>query len=572
MRVIFVGNSNSGKTTLFNAITNSSQKTGNWHGVTVTDKSVTRRIDGTYIEFVDLAGIQSFKPLTLEESRSYNYLQKQTYDVIVNVIEANNLNQSLKLTELLKTLNKPIIVFVNFFGELIKKGGLLNAELLQKELGAQVVVGDAINKRDVKKLLQTLLSANFSSLNASFSITENVFRQAKQSLTTTDKWLLSPFKCIPLYLLSLAVVFYLAFGRFGVGSALSFIAETLLDKTSGWVDNFLMSVGTNDFVRGVFVFGVLKGVSSVLLFIPQVLVLQFALILLEQSGIIARLSFVMDNVLQKFGLNGRSVFMLIMGLGCTAISAELSNGLETVNAKKHATSAVGYLSCSARLPVFLFFASAVSKTYSFAFVAFAYLVSVVTTLCVLFVKCKIGKSIAPPLLIEIPPLRAPKLQPCINQLKNSTFSFVQKILCVVLLTSVTVYVFMSVTPSLQFVQGTDINKSILAVLGGKLAFVFAPINLFDWRISTAFLSGVFAKESIVSTLFLLYDGGLKINIAQSLALVAFTATYTPCIVALYSQKRQLGFKNMLKVESIQLAISLAICYTTYIIVKFLVGV
>lgn len=567
MRVAIAGNSNSGKTTLFNALTKSSERTGNWHGVTVDVTSKTADFFGNKVEVFDVPGIISLTGYSLEEKVACDFLKEKNFDVIVCVIETATFLHSAKLLKELTKFNKPIVVFFNFYKEFVRLGGKMDFKAFERAYGARTVVGEAISGRDVEVLKKEILKADRLVYNRDFE-TDGIFAETKTQLGALDKIFLNNKLLFPISAVIIAVVFYLAFGRYGIGVFAGNLIGWLVDLAVSGVDYLLTKWGVGDFLCGLVSRGIIGGMGSVLVFIPQIAVLNLCLIILEQTGIIGRISFLSDNALSKLGLSGRAVFSLIMGFGCTAVASELAGGMESVTMKKRLSLALPFVTCSARMPAIMFIASKCFAKYAFVALIAVYFLSVVLSLAFLHVQKKLDGGETRPLVLEIPPLRGINVQNTLKPLIKTLKEFIIKVISVITLVSVGVYFLKSFSVGMKYLPGGCVDESILGRLGEGLKFLFAPIGLDDWRISTSLLSGLFAKEAILSTLYLTGADGIALTAPEGSALIAFIAFYTPCTVALECMRRKVGFFATAVSALFQFAFALILAYAVYCLWSF----
>ncbi len=562
MRVAIVGNSNSGKTTLYNALTKSNEKTGNWHGVTVETRSKALYADSS-VEIFDLSGLESLSTYSIEEERSKDFLQKGDYDLILNVIEISNIKNALKLTKELASLNKPMLIFFNFCNEFYKSGGKIDINLLKKSISQYVIFGDAIDDKSVKDVIFAIKNKRFDKIKIDQENAIKAVEIKKLKLSKIDKILLNPKTAIFLYLAMVLAIFYLAFGRAGIGGICAKIIDYGIGFLQSFIGNIFERFSVNEFLSNLVLDGIISAVGSVLVFIPQIAVLQFFLIWLEQSGVIARISFLTDSFLSKIGLNGRAMFTILMGFGCSAISVKLSSGAENNSIKKRTAKALPFILCSAKVPVIVYFLNLIFGKFTYLALFFCYLVSVLFCTIYLWIDKKLKSKNSVPMLLLVPPLRKITLKKCAKPLKKSLKEFIIKLGTVVTLVSITVYLLKSVSVNFEYLTESEIDKSILAFLGKQIKFLFLPISVNSWELSTSLLAGVFAKESIISTLSLLTKSGVGLNLPQTISIIIFITFYTPCVVALESYRIEFGLKFALKIAIFQFSIALALCYLTY---------
>lgn len=540
MKVVITGNSNSGKTTLFNGLTKSNERVGNWHGVTVDTIEGKFRFDKKTIDVVDLPGLSSFDAYTMEEASSVKYLREGDYDLIVNVIEALRLDAALSLTQSLTKLNKPILCLVNCTEDLIKSGGKIDYELL-KDCGLNFIKINATKRRDLAFLKKIIAENDFvSPRDFDYEKAIKSFTPPKNPFTFTDKIFTHKIYGTLCFILFCISAFYLSFGKYGVGrllsDRLSFLIEIFGNKCAELLNNF----GASEFTLRLVLEGVFGGIGVLAGLLPSIIIMNFCLIYLEQSGLIARFSYVFDGLLNKFGLNGRALFVLLSGFGCTTVSLTLTKGLENRKMKEKVSLCLPFIGCTAKLPVYLYICSKVFKQ-SFLVIVALYFFGLIfaASFCNLFFNDK--KEKIPPLILELPIIRINCLKNTLKPLINSVKQFIIKVSAIVLSVSIVVFLLSAISIDLTYVAENDAQNSVLAFWGGVLVKIFAPVGITDFRIGAAVLCGLFAKEAFLSTLTTLGFSG-TLSLPSCAALLTFIAFYPPCFAALSVMKKEIGFK------------------------------
>ena len=558
-KIVLVGNPNAGKTTLFNALTGRNEKVGNWHGVTVESVSATARLKNETAEIIDVPGIYSLKNHDAEENAAAETLKEGGYSLIVVVIEAEKLKRGLRLIRELKSFGVPIVAFINLYADFLKRGGELNAEEFGKSAGIEVICGEAINESDVRKLKKSIFGEApiLRATNEPFG-----YVAPKKRRATLEKIVTGKFTALPVFVLVMLFCFWFAFGNRSPIAAISgaisrllndFIAKRIYDSLSS----------RNFFLARLLSEGVIGGLSGVAEFIPQICALSFCLDFLDQSGYLSRISAVTDGALKFFSLSGKSVYSLSCGFGCTAVSAVTANGIDDENVRLRAVLSMPFISCSARTPVYLFVAKAAFEKYAFLVICGVYLLSLVAPLVhSLLLSKTVIKEKPEPLTEEIADLKIPKLHPLLKSLLKTFKEFIIRLSTVVFCVSLAVWLGANVSPNVELLPQREIDRSVLARLGSIFAFAFRPMG-FDWRMPAALFSGIFAKESVVSSFALLYPEGLRLAINQGLALIAFCYLYTPCLTALSAIRKTIGFKYALISAVYQLLVALSAAYAIY---------
>ena len=354
-----------------------------------------------------------------------------------------------------------------------------------------------------------------------------------------DRLLTGRYTAIPCFLGIMVLVFYLTFNV--IGAWLQNLLAAGIDRLSAAVDAFLTAVDVNPAIHSLVIDGVFSGVGSVLSFLPIIVTLFFFLSLMEDSGYIARVAFVMDKLLRKIGLSGKSIVPMLIGFGCTVPAVMATRTLTSERDRKMTILLTPFMSCTAKLPIYSFFVSVFFPGRGGLIMAGLYLLGIaVGILAALLYQGTLFRGEPIPFVMELPNYRLPGMKNVTQLLWEKAKDFLQRAFSVILIATVVVWFLQSFDLRLNLVA--DPEQSILARLAGGLAPLFAPLGLGDWRICTALISGFLAKESVVSTLEVLMGSGVS-NVLTPLsaaALLVFSLLYTPCVAAVASVKRELG--------------------------------
>lgn len=371
-----------------------------------------------------------------------------------------------------------------------------------------------------------------------------------------DKVLTGKYTAIPVFIAIMAAVFWLTFNV--IGAALS----NLLDMGIGWLTNLvqqgMMAAGVNEVLQSLIIDGIFNGVGSVLSFLPIIVTLFFFLSMLEDSGYMARVAFVMDKLLRKIGLSGRSIVPMLVGFGCTVPGVMASRTLPSERDRKMTILLTPYMSCSAKLPIYLFFTAAFFPEHGALVMIALYFGGIAVGILSAIVMRKLKfKGEAVPFVMELPNYRMPGAKNVGQLLWEKAKDFLQRAFTVIFLATIIIWFLQTFDTRLNVV--TDSRDSILAVVAGWIAPVFKPLGFGDWRVSTALITGFMAKESVVATLNVLF-GSTDILLAAitplaAASLLAFCLLYTPCVAAIASVKRELGWKWAVFVVFAQCAIA-----------------
>ena len=358
-----------------------------------------------------------------------------------------------------------------------------------------------------------------------------------------DAVLTGKYTAIPTFILIMGAVFFLTFNV--IGAVLQNLLGKGIDYLTAQMDQLLTAWSVNTVLHSLVIDGIFKGVGSVLSFLPIIVVLFLFLSLLEDSGYMARVAFVMDKPLRKIGLSGRSIVPMLVGFGCTVPGIMASRTLPSERDRKMTILLTPFMSCSAKLPIYAFFAAAFFPKYKALVMVGLYVVGILIGILVaLIIRKTLFKGEAVPFVMELPNYRMPALKNVLQLLWEKAKDFLQRAFTVIFVATIVIWFLQSF--DLHFNLTADSQNSILAVVAGLIAPVFAPLGFGDWRISTALISGFMAKESVVSTLSVL-TGSMDVihkilTPASALSLLIFCLLYTPCVAAVSSVKRELGSK------------------------------
>ena len=606
MRKIFlVGNPNVGKTTLFNSITKSHEHTGNFHGVTVDDKSKIIKFENEEIEFVDLPGIYSLNTYSFEEEISKRAILKHDAEIFV-LCDANSIRKNLYLCKQLDEININYKILINNLDFFEKKQNKLNFELLKNKLNKYVYIINAKKFKLNKEILEKPIikeEKNVNYLEKYIKIVQNKYKIEEKTIifalngifnnlneeeiefikslypeiikdrysaidrvlldclsleenfvygkSKMDKFLLNPFISIVTFLLTFFIGFYAIF--FLIGPWISEIEEKVLSTfLINPIMNFLYLTTDNIWLLEFFNSGVFNSVLTVISFVPQVALMFVFLSILEDSGIIARLAYVFDDVLSCFGLNGKALYLMLLGLGCNTMSTTASRNLNDKNLKIKSAIINPYISCMARLPVYVLIASAFFSKFTFLVVFGLYALSFVVALLISLVLNKtILKSKQNELLLEFPPLKGIDIKHIVQVARVNAVDFFKRIFTLVLSMGIIVWILTHTKFNLQYTQ--DMSQSVLFFFADKISFIFTPLGFGSAGVVCALVVGILAKEMIVSTMSICNNTGSQKALISSLAMstsvicfslpsavsfLIFSLLYCPCVSNLAVIKKE----------------------------------
>ena len=377
-------------------------------------------------------------------------------------------------------------------------------------------------------------------LTASCVTKPNESKERKRS-NSIDRILTGKWTGIPMFIVIMSAVFYLTFNV--IGAILQEWLEIGIEALTSIVDGALTAGNVNEVIHSLLIDGIFSGVGSVLSFVPIIVVLFFFLSLLEDTGYMARVAFVMDKLLRKLGLSGKSIVPMLIGFGCTVPANMATRTLSSSRDRKMTVMLTPFMSCTAKLPIYAFFASAFFDQYAGLVMVLMYVIGIFVGIIVALVsKNTAFKGEAVPFVMELPNYRLPSAKNVLHLLWDKTKDFLKRAFTVILVATIVIWLLQSFNFSFQMV--TDTQGSMLATIAGFIAPIFAPLGFGDWRVVTGLVTGFMAKESVVSTMSVLYGSVAAVRLSMTpvaaFALLVFCLLYTPCVAAIASVRRELG--------------------------------
>lgn len=651
------GNPNIGKTTLLNALTGARYTVGNWSGVTVEKKEATFNYKDTTINLVDLPGTYSLSALSLDESIARDYIVKENPDVILNLVDASNLERNLYLTLQLLELGKPVVMVLNMMDVAEAQGTKINLSKLSSLLDIPIIPIIAAKKTGLDDLLKTITNEkvlnhvsaykiayekdvqdemnhitelidskelqlpmnwlalkilegdtsalsyvsesektkleayiaenDFSFVNESIihskyahisSIIKEVVTVPGNNKTTwtekIDKYATHRFWGFPIFIAVMCAVFIFTFNL--VGTPLTGLFENFFDYLLGLCNDGLMALGVSDWLRALIVEGALNGVFGVLTFLPNIASLFIALTVLEDTGYMARVAFIMDELMKKLGLNGKAIIPMLLGFGCNVPAIMGTRTIEDENDRLTSILINPFFSCSARLPIYTLFASAFFPGKEGLVVASLYFLGIVVALVIAFIfKKTIFKSDSMPFIMELPNYHLPNF-------KNTALQVWEKVRGFLIKAGTTIFVasvFLWFILNFNFSGPADMADSLGASIGHFIAPIFAPLGFGNWQAALSLIAGVVGKEIVVSNMAIVYglgDVATASSFQQALAssftplsayaFLVFTLLYIPCVGTLGAIKRE---TNSLKWVTFSVIFQVAVAWLVSFLVMFL---
>ena len=397
-------------------------------------------------------------------------------------------------------------------------------------------------------------------------------RESKERIRSQkiDKLLTGKYTGIPMFIAIMGLVFYLTFNV--IGAALSNVLDILITFVTNGVDNLLTAMNVNSVLHALIIDGIFNGVGSVLSFLPIIVTLFFFLSILEDSGYMARVAFIMDKLLRKLGLSGRSIVPMLIGFGCSVPGVMASRTLSSERDRRMTVLLTPFMSCSAKVPIYAFFSAAFFPHYAALVMIGMYFIGIIVGIIMAFIfKKTLFKGEPVPFVMELPNYRMPGAKNVVHLLWEKAKDFLQKAFSIIFIATILIWFMQNFDIRLNVVA--DSRQSILAVLAGMITPLFKPLGFGDWRLVTAILTGVMAKESVVSTISILFGSTIDmvsvISAAGAMSFLVFCLLYTPCVAAIASVKKELGGKWAAYVVVIQCVVAWIAALITYIIAGIL---
>ncbi len=625
MKIALVGNQNSGKTTLFNTLTGMNAKIGNWPGVTIEKK--VGIIKNTDYELVDLPGIYSLSPYSIEEEVSKKFILEEKPDVIINIIDSTSLERSLYLTTQLLELDCKIIIALNMVDILEKKGFIINEKELERSLQTKVLkisalkgtgidrliieIGEPNKKRNLsfydvqteQKIKQKELELqipnkrfvaikqleedsefeeiiateryNFIENIKKNVIIKNVSKSQENMSDKLDKIFLNKWLAFPIFVGIMFCVYYLSVGVVG-RFTVDFISQAIQNLSQN-VRGVLENLNVSEWLNSLIVDGIIAGVGSVLGFIPQLIILFTCISVLETTGYMSRIALLLDKIFRKIGLSGKSLIPFIIGSGCSVPGIMGTRIIENSNEREMTAILTPFIPCSAKLPVIAMFSGYFFDKYSGLMSASLYFLAItIIILSAMVMKKWIYKNNNSTYISELPEYKLPSTKYVFKDVFDKTISFIKRAGSVILMCSIIIWFLLSFSFKLEY--GVNVETSILSWIGRAISWMFYPmLGVNSWGATVSAIQGLVAKEQVISSMTVI--AGLseeasgqifKTGIfsfftpASAYAFMVFNLFSAPCFGAIGALEKELGtFEKMLKVVVFQIVFAWSLAVLIY---------
>lgn len=563
INVVLVGNPNTGKTSLLNALTGLSLHVGNWPGKTVEKKEGRIVYRNTTINIIDLPGTYSIAPYSEEEKVTHEYLMNQEHDVIVQTVDVNALERNLLMTMELLATGKRIVLAFNFNKEALSRGIRIDVPKIREVLQLPIVVIEANKGENKEELLDAILSTAKNEfrepdylqglLKENYEIHHDesirFFKEKLKPYYSTEKTsqrteridgiILNRYTAFPIFL---AVIFLMFQATFALSEPLISIIREIFDRTGIWVASLELPAMLNSFLSE----GVIGGVGSVLTFTPLIFILFLMIALLEDSGYLGRMVVLVDPLFKKLGITGRTFIPMILGFGCNVPAIMATRTIKDRRERFIAIMTNSFISCGARLPVYLLFTGIFFPEHAGLVVMLLYVSGICIAFAASLILSKLLKSETyNSLIIELPPYRKPSIKNILKHAWYHTKEFIKKAGTIIFGAVIIIWILASLPWGVPYGSG----ESLLGKLGHFVSPVFAPLGFGHWSFSVALIFGLASKETIIGTLGTLYGVGqgdlisvipMHITPLGALSFMFFVLLYVPCIATIAVVRQESG--------------------------------
>ena len=552
--IALIGNPNSGKTTIFNKLTKSNKVVGNFSGVTVNEST------GNYkgYNIIDLPGIYSLIPYTKEEVVTIDYINNNDISLIINVIDANILNRSLYLTSRLMELSKPMIII------LTKYKGNIDIKLLEELLGIKII----IYNKDIYKNIDSIIDSNntnynrfkkiddiYLDINYRYKMIDEITNKVISNNTDKDIIIHNKYLSMITNILLFILVYFVSINI--IGSKCIDIVSNIINIGINYISNYLNSLDISYIFKDLIINGILKGISNIVSFIPIIIIITFIISLLEDSGYITRMSLIFDRLLRIINLSGKSFQPLLSGATCSVLGIMSTRTIKDKKDRLKTIFLIPFIPCSAKLTIMIYITTVFFHNSFYIFLSF-YIVSIM----VIIISSRLFSKNNHSYIIEVPSMKIPSISIALKNTYNKVKGYLFRIITVILFISIINFILIKFDTSFNY--GVSYNNSILYMIGSKISNIF---KLFRIKESISILSGIIAKEEVVSTLSVL---GNNLDKLSAYLFCIFNIITIPCINTIISVKSECGYKVMFIYTIFYLVISYIVTILIYIIFRIII--
>ena len=598
IKLAFIGNPNCGKTTLFNAYTGQRLKVANYPGVTIEKKEGELEYKNKQIVITDLPGIYSLNSYSIEEKVSKEFIENEDLDVIIDVVDASSLERNLYLTLQLIENNKNIIIALNMIDIVKKRGMKIDIKKLEERLGVKVIPISAKTKEGLKELLEAIINQkNKNSKNiikidneynilAKYNYIENLVKECTKNKMKVDKRtekidkiLTHKIWGLPIFIMIMGTVFLLTFtlGDY-IKGYFELILELIINKTLLILDYLKIGPAMTSLITE----GIITGVGGILTFIPNIFILFLCLGFLEDTGYMSRVAYIMNGFMEKLGLSGKACIPMILGFGCSVPAVMATRTLKEEKDRRKTIMLIPCMSCSAKIPIYVLFAGIFFRKYEAIVALGMYVIGIAISLILGIVTKRIEKSPKrEELIIELPEYKIPDYNSIKIYVIEKIKDYINKAGTIIFLASIILWGILNIGKT-GFVENPE--ESFGAIIGKLLIPIFKPTGLGYWQIIVALISGLIAKEVVVSSINVLYginavsqnldlynilmlENFTKIN---AFCLMLFCLLYVPCIATIatiHSETKSTKFT--IKLICFQLLMAWTVTTITYQLLKLI---
>lgn len=559
LNIAFIGNPNCGKTTLFNLYTGENLKVANWPGVTVEKKEGTFKYEDYRIKVTDLPGIYSLNSYSIEEKISREYLENENVDVVVDIIDASLLERNLYLALQLIESGANVILVFNMMDIVIKRGIKIDIKKMEDKLGVKIVPVSAKNREGLDELIEKVIECNqmknsikvksdneleitrkYDYISKLLNECVTNKKEVEQLTDKIDKILTHKFLGIPMFILIMGIVFGLTFT---LGDFIKDYFEVALDMFSNKVNDILKILQIGPAVTSLIVDGIIAGVGGILTFLPNIFILFLCLAFLEDSGYMARVAIIMNGIMEKLGLSGKACIPMILGFGCSVPAVMATRTLKNMKDRKRAMILIPCMSCSAKIPIYVLFSGLFFEKYATLVALSMYIIGILTAIILGVISKKIEKNInKEKLIIELPEYKIPDLNTVIRYVWEKIRDYFEKAGTTIFIASIILWGVLNIGPT-GFTE--NVENSFGAIIGKIIEPILKPAGLGYWQIAVALISGLSAKEVVVSSMNVLYGESLYNTLSMTgfdpinaLCLMIFSLLYVPCIATIATIKNE----------------------------------